>query len=289
MASRARQVKGVDPDKKGYPGPPGWGLGVRLTVSPRKIYIRRRTSKIGNRIETTKTGQHEQGLTSGSVEYAVSVLKWHTVEPQWTHELEKLLVVGREKRSILQDSLKCVLHIRSKVKLETFVNSVLFCFTKGFVLRNTIQWWTAKTIYMQFLKSRAQEPNLQCQTVSKNMLWGWTFNAFKMSGTRGWLIKRPARQQGVNAFFCFSLPLLCVRVRCLSTSILLSFISLSNLNLQSSCHKPNNPCCPLPAMRAIPRTLEVPARVEPAQPLANNSLGSSWGSCLWIRNILKSF
>jgi len=39
MASRARQVKGDDPDKKGYPGPPGWGLVVRLTVSHRKTYI----------------------------------------------------------------------------------------------------------------------------------------------------------------------------------------------------------------------------------------------------------
>ena len=39
MASRARQVKGDDPDKKGYPGPPGWRLGVRLRVSPRKNYI----------------------------------------------------------------------------------------------------------------------------------------------------------------------------------------------------------------------------------------------------------
>ena len=53
--------------------------------------------------------------------------------------LKKLLVVGREKRSILQDSVKCVPHIRSQVKLETYVNSVLFCCTKGLVLRNTIQ------------------------------------------------------------------------------------------------------------------------------------------------------
>jgi hypothetical protein len=34
----ARQVKGDGPDKKGYPGPPGWGLGVRLTTPPRKKY-----------------------------------------------------------------------------------------------------------------------------------------------------------------------------------------------------------------------------------------------------------
>jgi hypothetical protein len=32
-ASHARQVKDDDPDKKGYPGPPGWGLGVRIKES----------------------------------------------------------------------------------------------------------------------------------------------------------------------------------------------------------------------------------------------------------------
>ena len=31
-ASNARQVKGDYPDKKGYPGPPGWGFGVGLTT-----------------------------------------------------------------------------------------------------------------------------------------------------------------------------------------------------------------------------------------------------------------
>ena len=35
-AFRPRQVKGDDPDKKGYPGPSGWKLGVRLTTLPRK-------------------------------------------------------------------------------------------------------------------------------------------------------------------------------------------------------------------------------------------------------------
>jgi len=49
------------------------------------------------------------------------------------------LVMGREKGSILQDSVKCVLHIRSEVKLETFVNSVLFHFKMSLVLRNIIQ------------------------------------------------------------------------------------------------------------------------------------------------------
>jgi len=38
-ASRARQVKADDPDKKGYPGPPGWGFSVGLTTPPSKKLI----------------------------------------------------------------------------------------------------------------------------------------------------------------------------------------------------------------------------------------------------------
>jgi hypothetical protein len=38
-ASHARQVKDDDPDKKGYPGPPGWGSGVGLTTPHSKKLI----------------------------------------------------------------------------------------------------------------------------------------------------------------------------------------------------------------------------------------------------------
>ena len=38
-SSHARQVKGDDPDKKGYPGPPGWGFGMELTTPHSKKLI----------------------------------------------------------------------------------------------------------------------------------------------------------------------------------------------------------------------------------------------------------
>jgi hypothetical protein len=38
-ASHARQVKGDDPDKKGYPGSPGWGFGMGLTTPHSKKLI----------------------------------------------------------------------------------------------------------------------------------------------------------------------------------------------------------------------------------------------------------
>jgi hypothetical protein len=44
-------------------------------------------------------------------------------------------VAGGEGKKYLQDSVKCVLHIRREVKLDTFVNSA-FHFTKGLVSRN---------------------------------------------------------------------------------------------------------------------------------------------------------
>jgi len=38
-ASHARKVKGDEPDKKGYPGPPGWESGVGLTTPHSKKLI----------------------------------------------------------------------------------------------------------------------------------------------------------------------------------------------------------------------------------------------------------
>jgi hypothetical protein len=61
------------------------------------------------------------------------------------------------------------LHIRSEVKLDTFVNSA-FRFTKVLLLEILFSYLLLE--YLQFMKSLAQEHKQQCQTVSKNILWG---------------------------------------------------------------------------------------------------------------------
>jgi len=47
-ASHARQVKGDDPDKKGYPGPPDWGFGMELTTlhSKKNLLLLQKSSSI---------------------------------------------------------------------------------------------------------------------------------------------------------------------------------------------------------------------------------------------------
>ena len=45
----AGQVKGDDRDKKGYSGPPGWGLDVRPTTSPRRKGNVEKTSEMPRR------------------------------------------------------------------------------------------------------------------------------------------------------------------------------------------------------------------------------------------------
>jgi hypothetical protein len=44
-ASHARQVKGNDPDKKGYPGPPGWGLAWSSQPHTVKNLLLRKSNK----------------------------------------------------------------------------------------------------------------------------------------------------------------------------------------------------------------------------------------------------
>jgi len=67
-ASHARQIKGYDPDKNRYPGPPGWGW---VWGWPHPINFLR-SFQNWKPTETTKMAQHKQGFTSRNVEGAVS-------------------------------------------------------------------------------------------------------------------------------------------------------------------------------------------------------------------------
>ena len=53
LALRARQIKGDDPDEKGYPGPPGWVLCEGLLISPRKLMFVEKLQKL-------ETGRNKQ-------------------------------------------------------------------------------------------------------------------------------------------------------------------------------------------------------------------------------------
>jgi len=55
------------------------------------------------------------------------------------HKLEKIVAGGKGIKKYPAQQWKCVLYIRSKVKLDTFVTSALFWFSEALVLRNTSQ------------------------------------------------------------------------------------------------------------------------------------------------------
>jgi len=135
-----------------------------------------------------RNNQNQEGLHSTHWADSTRI----SVNKNWTI----LLLVGRAS-SILQDSVKCVLHIRREMKLDTFVNYA-FHFTKGLISRNATQLGTAR-LYMHFLQYWVQEHHLLCsRTVNKNTMTGWTFEGYKISGDCGYLIKGPTGRQCVN-------------------------------------------------------------------------------------------
>jgi len=65
-ATLAGQVEGDGPDERGYPGPPGWGLGVRLTTSPHKKSIVTKPYNKPRNVMNTRRRQRTTDLTFGT-------------------------------------------------------------------------------------------------------------------------------------------------------------------------------------------------------------------------------
>ena len=55
------------------------------------------------------------------------------------HELEKIVAGGEGNKKYPARQCKVCLHVRSEVKLNTFVKSVFNCCTQSLVLRNMFQ------------------------------------------------------------------------------------------------------------------------------------------------------
>jgi hypothetical protein len=80
-ASSARQVKCDEPDKKGYPGPPGWAFGMGLTTPHSKKLIVMKVEQ-GNKLERFNDDVWKR---TGYTEVTLATL--------WREEVERYLQV----------------------------------------------------------------------------------------------------------------------------------------------------------------------------------------------------
>jgi hypothetical protein len=83
---------------------------------------------------------------------------------------EKNMEINRPYAGVQYSKFLKGVHIRSEVKLDTFVNSAFFRFTKGLALRNSIQLLTTRLSALSEVSGQVHK--LHCQTVSKNISLG---------------------------------------------------------------------------------------------------------------------
>jgi len=88
------------------------------------------------------------------------------------HKLEKIVGGGEGKKKCpARQCTVCAVH-KERSETRYICKFCVIPLHKGSCFEKYRSVTNCWTIYMQFLKSRAQEHNVQCQTVSKNMLWG---------------------------------------------------------------------------------------------------------------------
>jgi hypothetical protein len=74
----------------------------------------------------------------------ISVIGDTTILDKGREEREKNMEIKKPYAVVQNSKYLKDLHIRSEVKLETFVNSALFRYTKGLALRNSIYLLTTR-------------------------------------------------------------------------------------------------------------------------------------------------
>jgi hypothetical protein len=112
-ATLARQVKGDGPHKRGYPGPPCWGLGMGLTTPPHK-----KKKLLWN--PTVSLG-------------TLAIPDSRSLEAYWRGGQGPPQVVvlfeRKEEYNSLQHSLACAIHFLCKLKVfKILENKQQFCY-----------------------------------------------------------------------------------------------------------------------------------------------------------------
>jgi hypothetical protein len=101
----ARQVTSDDPDKKGYPGPPEWGLGVGLTTPPHKTYLLlnfNQSPRMGNKslwrlwLRSLDSWNNAKTKADNSMIYFHTMLKfaWVDINAKFWQEREYYTIIG---------------------------------------------------------------------------------------------------------------------------------------------------------------------------------------------------
>jgi hypothetical protein len=92
-ATHTGQVKGWESDKEGYPGPPGWVLGVRLTTSHRKNQIVQKSEeRVARRTYSRRPGKCLKDLRIG----------WQDIRILGIKNWRSAALNGEEWRTILR-------------------------------------------------------------------------------------------------------------------------------------------------------------------------------------------
>jgi len=89
----------------------------------------------------------------------------------YTHKVDKT-VAGRGARSILHNNENCLLHIKSEVKIDTFVNCVLLHFKRVLFSEISLNYELLDSVYAVSSLLVFKKLNLYSHIVTTNIIRG---------------------------------------------------------------------------------------------------------------------